>query len=288
MEFGHGILLALGASLLWGSYTVPMKAFSKIDPLRYLAWISPGILSVSLVIAWQQGVWPISLWGVFDGAYWTIGAILSFLAIQKEGLSGASARWMGTAILVSFVLGVVVLGEEVNLLWALAGLALLLLGLFFGTKDFTGESANAAFSLRKSWRSLGAGLIFGSYYLPVHFSGLSSLEFSASLGVGIALTAAVVALVAKPAPLENYGQGVLAIIAGVGWNLASVMALLAIDALGLAVGFPLTQLALLVSIAWGVIVFGEAKSFAMRVYIVLAALGLLGGAALLGLAKSFI
>lgn len=286
MSLGHGIILALTAALLWGSYTSPLKVFTRMEPLRYLVGMSPGILLVSLGLAWYRGTWPFNLWGIFDGAYWAIGSSLSFAAVHKEGLSGASARWMGTGILVSFLLGVTVLGEQVSLSWAVVGLALLLAGLYFGTKDFSGATTSGKFNLRQSWRSFVAGTIFGSYYLPVHYSGLHALDFAPSMGVGIGISALIIALVVRPAPMENMRQSMVVMAAGIGWNLASVCALLSMEVLGLAVGFPLTQMALLVTIAWGVLVFGEARSRTMRIFIALAAVCLLGGAALLSVAKN--
>jgi len=294
-EQGYGIIAALIAALAWGSYTVPLKRIAGVDPFRFQIWLSGGIATTSIAVGLWQGFQSFSLWGVGDGLYWSLGAALSFLAVQKEGLSGAAARWMGTAILVSFASGIFVLHESVQVSYAGGGILCLLAGLIFGTRDGhrdgvpskvnSGRSAVGSAKILRNWRSFAAGFIFGTYFLPIHFSGESTLNIVAPLGVGIALGAVLIHLFLRPKPMAMWSHGWISMACGVAWNAASIASLFAAKILGLAIGFPLTQLALLVSIAWGVLVFNEAKDRASKVSISIAAILLLSGAVLLGASK---
>lgn len=289
-EQWHGILAAMLAAVAWGSYTVPLKRIQGVDPFRFQIWLSLGIASTSMLVGVLQGMRSFSFWGVADGLYWSLGAALSFLAVQKEGLSGAAARWMGTAILVSFASGILVLHERVQVSYAAFGILFLLVGLFFGTQSSAPQSAEkegpSKLSIWRNWRSFAAGIIFGTYFLPVHFSGVDTLDIVAPLGVGIAIGALILWAVMKPKPMAAWSHGWISVGCGIAWNVASIASLYAAKILGLAIGFPLTQLALLVSIAWGVFVFGEAQSRSAKISITIAAVFLLSGAVFLGMAKS--
>lgn len=283
MEILQGYFGVLIAILAWGSYMVPLKKETQLSPLWFQAWVSVGIGASSLAIGALRGFPSFSLWGVGAGLLWTLGAAFSFLAVKHEGLSGASTRWMGTGILVSFVIGTLVLGESVQLWVALPGLALLIGGLLLVSKSGDSKASQASgFAIFHYWRSIGAGTIFGSYLLPMQLAQIPSWDFIAPMGAGI-LLGGLGLLVGKPVATPRLRW--ICIGCGLGWNCANIGSLVAVSALGFAVGFPLTQLALLVSISWGVFRFGESPLPSQRRFLALAAISLLFGAALLGLSR---
>jgi glucose uptake protein len=103
------------------------------------------------------------------------------------------------------------------------------------------------------------------------------------MGLGIGLGALVLVVWKRPgnsAKMAPWGIG-----AGLLWNVANLSSFLAVDSLGYAVGFPLTQMALVVSILWGILLFREAPTRAHKVRLAVAALFLLTGAALLALGR---
>jgi len=280
MNAWHGYLGVAVAILAWGSYTVPLKRTAGLSPVWFQVWLSMGIGASSLLFGLYHGFPSFSLWGIVSGIAWTAGAACSFFAVQKEGLSGASTRWMGTGILVSFLSGILVLHEHVSLAFGLPGVALLLLGLLLVSKagDSTGDTA---FKPWKYWRSVFAGLVFGTYLLPMQIAHVESMNFVAPMGAGILIGGIALALVFKPN--ASPGLRFVSIGCGLAWNCANVGSLWAVQGLGFAVGFPLTQLALLVSIGLGVFVFHESPLPKQRKILAAAAASLLLGAGLLGL-----
>lgn len=274
----NGYIAALLAAVSWGSCTVPLKKFPAISPWAFQVWMSLGVLISSAALSMVNGHFVWNGWAVVSGLYWTSGAVLSLLAIRAEGMAEASSRWMGLSLLVSFILGIALYHEPLHLGLGLAGLVLLLVGLLV--------LAPPGKSMAKSWRSLGAGLIFGTYLIPLRLSGLPALEFVWPMSLGIATGAIGIALIHRK-NLSTVPLAALCLGAGVLWNVANVCSILAIEALGFAIGFPLTQLSLLVSMAWGVVVFGEAPSTRERWRLAICALLIVTGAGTLGLAKSF-
>jgi len=278
-----GIFGILVAIIAWGSYTVPLKKAQNLNPLWFQFWLSMGIGASSLALGLFRGFAEFPWWGIFSGLVWTAGAACSFLAVQHEGLSGASTRWMGTGILVSFLIGVVILGEKVALVWALPGVLLLLLGLILVSRAGDAQpTAKTSFSPLRYWRSVFAGTVFGSYLLPLQWAHVDSFSFVPPMGLGIVIGGVLLLLIKKPK--ASLGWRGVSMGCGLAWNLANVGSLIAVRQIGFAVGFPLTQLALLVSISWGIFAFGESNTPRQRRNLLIAAILLLSGAALLGIA----
>lgn len=297
MENLLGIFGLLTAILAWGSYMVPLKGQADLSPLRFQVWMSLGIGLSSIAVGVMRGFPSFSLMGIGSGIIWTIGALLSFWAIRVEGLAGASSRWMGTGILVSFLSGVVVLGEKVNQYLAFGGVLFLIFGLVLISKADSGvhseSSSNFATNpLQKSifkqifkyWRSVVSGVIFGTYLLPLPFADVNAFDYIAPMGVGILLGGILIAIIL---PKTQKAPPALSIGCGLAWNLANIGSLFTVNAFGFAVGFPLTQLALLVSLAWSVGLYGEYSAKSAKIRLLLGAIILLMGATLLGLARKF-
>lgn len=281
MQGYFGVLIAI---IAWGSYMVPLKRETQLSPLWFQAWVSVGIGSSSLLVGIYRGFPSFSLWGVAAGLIWSLGAAGSFLAVKHEGLSGASTRWMGTGILVSFGIGAFLLGEPVQFHIALPGVVFLILGLRIVSKAAEDEAMGSTGHPGpfRYWRSIGAGIIFGSYLLPMRLADIPAWDFIAPMGTGILLGGFL--LMARKFPASPKLRWTC-IGCGLAWNCANVGSLIAVQFLGFAVGFPLTQLALVISIAWAVLVFHESPQPRQRRYLALAATSLLFGAALLGFSR---
>jgi glucose uptake protein GlcU len=108
---------------------------------------------------------------------------------------------------------------------------------------------------------------------PYHFHVFMSIGiFLSSFAIGLAVNASLV-----PNPFGLFS--------GLIWGIANFAGLNAVALLGLAVGFPLTQLALLVSVAWGLLYFKEIKGKDKILKIVVGAIVLIAGAFLLAFSK---
>ena len=84
------------------------------------------------------------------------------------------------------------------------------------------------------------------------------------------------------------GPSVVSVLLGLLWTIGQHGCFWAIDtkgALGYAVGYPLTQLNLLVNLLWGVIAFHEYPTKPERIKLAIATSVILAGATLLALSK---
>lgn len=275
---------ALLAIIAFGSYMVPLRRFPSFSSYASLTGLSWGVFIVSLIIAIATNTLSIHFVGVVCGVLWVSGGSLCFSAVQKEAnLSGTSVRMMGTCILVSFLLGSIVLQEQIIIWLAILAILALIIGLFL-------LSPQNGFFFSK-WRSLLAGAIFGAHLLPFQLSNLNVLEFSFSYAVGILFAAGLLFVLLRKKEkmtLKPFRPWVISIFAGILWLLGTHGSFAAIaedGPLGYGIGYPLTQLNLLVNIAWGVLVFKEYPTKKERLRLGAAATIILTGAVLLTLSK---
>ncbi|MEM2761123.1 MAG: GRP family sugar transporter, partial [Nitrososphaerales archaeon] len=231
-----GIAFALVAAASWGTYLVPVKKFGINNIFHTQGSIGIGAILFALAILPFYGSLTLDLGGMIAGAIWITASTLGIFAIKYIGL-GRIALPVGSVIIItSFMWGLLFFHEQLSsLLLALAGIAMLVLGMFLVSvgvrkdkKDIRGYIITAI-----------AGILWGSLFVPVRlFSDLESSFFSMSftiflIGIGI--------LIATRRFRKT--ETLTGIVSGSIWNVGNVASFLAVAALGLTVGYPLTQLA---------------------------------------------
>ena len=276
-----GVILAIFA---FGTYMVPLKAWPKFSSWAYLSCVALGILVSEFAISLATNTLCVSPVGILCGFLWVLGGAFCFWAVQLEDLAGAGVRAMGMSILASFLSGVLIFSETTLLYFSIPAIALLL----FGLKSLAPKQGN----LLKNWRSLLAGAVFGLFLIPYKFTEIPLLEFMSSFTIGIFIAAQLLVgiLCIKRHALFKFqlAPSIASILMGLLWTIGQHGCFWAIDtkgALGYAVGYPLTQLNLLVNLLWGVIVFHEYPTKPERIKLAIATSVILAGAVLLALSK---
>ena len=282
---GNSYLGVVLAVLAFGTYMVPLKAWPKFSSWAYLSCVALGIGVGELAISLLTGTLCVSPVGILSGFLWVLGGAFCFWAVQAEDLTGAGVRAMGMSILASFLSGVLIFSESTLLYFSIPAIALLLWGLKM--------LAPAQGSLWKNWRSLLAGAVFGLFLIPYKFTDIPLLEFMSSFTIGIFIAAELLIAIMciKRRALFEYklAPSVVSVLMGFLWIAGQHGCFWAIDtkgALGYAVGYPLTQLNLLVNLLWGVVVFHEYPTKTERIRLAVATSVILVGAALLALSKT--
>ncbi len=276
-----GVILAVFA---FGTYMVPLKAWPKFSSWAYLSCVGLGLAVGELIISLVTGTLCLLPVGLLCGFLWVIAGAFCFWAVKVEDLAGAGVRAMGMSILASFLSGVLVFSESTLLYFSIPAIVLLL----FGLKMLAPPQGNVF----KNWRSLLAGAIFGLFLIPYKFTDIPLLEFMSSFTLGIFIAAQLlvgILCIKRRAVFEfPLAPSVVSILMGFLWVIGQHGCFWAIDtkgALGYAVGYPLTQLNLLVNLLWGVVVFHEYPTKPERIRLAIATMVILGGAVLLAMSK---
>lgn len=276
-----GVILAIFA---FGTYMVPLKAWPKFSSWAYLSCVGLGLAVGELIISLVTGTLCVLPVGLLCGFLWVIAGAFCFWAVKVEDLAGAGVRAMGMSILASFLSGVLVFAESTLLYFSIPAIVLLL----FGLKMLAPPQGNVF----KNWRSLLAGAIFGLFLIPYKFTDIPLLEFMSSFTIGIFIAAQLlvgILCIKRRAIFEfRLAPSVVSVFMGLLWVIGQHGCFWAIDtkgALGYAVGYPLTQLNLLVNLLWGVVVFHEYPTKPERIRLAIATVVILGGAVLLAMSK---
>ena len=276
-----GVILAIFA---FGTYMVPLKAWPKFSSWAYLSCVGLGLAVGELIISLVTGTLCVLPVGLLCGFLWVIAGAFCFWAVKVEDLAGAGVRAMGMSILASFLSGVLVFAESTLLYFSIPAIVLLL----FGLKMLAPPQGNVF----KNWRSLLAGAIFGLFLIPYKFTDIPLLEFMSSFTIGIFIAAQLlvgILCIKRRAIFEfRLAPSVVSVFMGLLWVIGQHGCFWAIDtkgALGYAVGYPLTQLNLLVNLLWGVVVFHEYPTKPERIRLAIATMVILGGAVLLAMSK---
>ena len=291
---GNSYIGALLAIVIFGSYMVPLKKWSSYSSWAFLSMMTTGALICSLVIAFITGTFNMNPMGLLCGLLWVAGGAFSFWAVQAESdLAGAGVRAMGVSILASFLSGVLLFGESSNFAFSIPAIICFLVGL-------SRLSPSTGGSVLKNWRSFLGGFVFGTYLIPFKLATadglqLTDLEFMCPLTIGIFIGSQVLVGILTLKRKKSFGfplvPSVICVGTGALWVIGmhgcfwAIAPIVAGGSLGYAVGYPLTQLNLLVNLCWGVFIFGEYKTAKERIKLLLATFIILAGAVLLTLSK---
>ena len=252
MDTGLGMISVLIAVICWGSYLVPMKRIQKYDPYFFQFVMCQSIFISSILISFFTKNLVFSYFGIISGILWATGNLFSIFAVQNSGLSKAAPIWMGTAIFMSFIWGLIFFKEILSPSTALVGIVILITGIFI-ISSITESKEKSNF--KEAFLSMVSGIFFGSQLVPLKMSGLEPMKFLFSMSMGILFAGTIIYLVKRKAfEIKVITPG---IISGFLWNIANLASFFAVFNLGISVGYPLTQMALFVSVLWGILYFKE-------------------------------
>ncbi|HEY9689042.1 MAG TPA: GRP family sugar transporter [Coleofasciculaceae cyanobacterium] len=286
---GLGWLGALVAALFWGSYLVPVKRLPGLNPVAAQLGMAIGISLLGLPLAIASGSWLPNGWGLLAGAIWAVGNYGSIFVVRSLGLARGLALWAAVGIAVSFLWGAVVFREPVVLGRAIGGVLLLIGGIGLMNRPDRSRAAVAGPPPdRRQWLlCAGVGLLFGSQSVPFAFAHQSPIAFLPSMSLGILLTALMLAGRSGSWDKLRIPRSALLplVVSGLLWNIANLGSFFAVEQLGFAVGMPLTQFAIMVNAAWGLLFFREIASRQQTIKVALGALLGFGGIILIGLSS---
>ncbi|NIO43965.1 MAG: hypothetical protein GTN36_00190 [Candidatus Aenigmarchaeota archaeon] len=280
-----GFLTALIAAMGWGTYLVPMKKIKKLNPFQFQLLMCNGIFLFSLLISITLNYsLSLNLFGIVSGLIWSTGNIISILAVKKIGLGRASAIWMSFVILVSFLWGILFFQENLNSVYfGVFGVFLIMVGILFVSLS----RSKGRYKISGIMVAILAGLLFGSQYVPLKISNLTPDQFLFSMSFGILIAGWIYSgwtlFFSKNLDISNYAKK--GFLSGIFWVIANLSALFAVANLGISIGFPLTQLSLLIAVLWGIFYFKEVMEKKHKMKVLIGAIVMLLGAFLLAFAR---
>ena len=270
-----GFATALIAAVLWGSMIVPLKLAKKPDVIWFQLVLALGTLSGTIIIVPVAGLlYETNLYGFSTGLIWAAGNILALKSITKLGMARSTPLFVGITIILSSTWGILYFKESImRFETALIGLTLLLLGITIVST--TQKQQNKKWPKEGVITAITAGLLLGTQFVPIKMIGISLETILFPMALGITAGATIIFLVmGRHINIKHLPHGLAS-----GWIFAAgnYFGIFTISSLGLTIGFSLTQIAVLVSILWGIIYFKEMPESRNQTKIIIAATLILTG-----------
>ncbi len=259
------LLYALVTVLMWGTWLAPAQhlPFKNQQIRTFYVAIANLILATivaALVDGFRQLTWDIFWLPFLGGIIWAISSWCAFTAAHKLGMARAQGLWSPLNIVVSLVWGAVLFQEfpessaSTQILF-LASAVIIIAGVLLIIFAKGGDDTHR--SRREVWigllGALGAGILWGTYFIPIKLSQASLWIASWPMAVGIFVGSVVLVLLPRQSPRLDrpryYGR-VLA--SGVMWGIGNYSMLLLVGELGAGRGFTIAQLGIVVNALIGV------------------------------------
>src|SRR5467141_214531 len=242
-------------------------------------WSLPAlILGNSSVRADVRRAPHLIIWALIAGCLWAVANTLTIFAIRDIGLSIAFPLWNSNSLL-GILWGFLFFNELRQAGWrrwlgVLGGALVMCVGAAL-LAIASSTQAPAAHSLRGVWAALGAGVLWGTMYIPyrkAYLTGMNPLSFVTffTFGeLGMMTTLAVSYLGLAPLWRELLGaRDVLfwLMLGGFIWVVGDLFQQYAAKYVGISRGIPLSNTNQFWGLLWGMLVFDELHGSSHSVY----------------------
>jgi drug/metabolite transporter (DMT)-like permease len=276
-----GILCGFTAGAWLGAAEAPTKLVSiGVSPIVislimvigvFLArWSLPAlVLGTSSVRADVRRAPHLILWALLAGCLWAVANTLTIFAIRDIGLSIAFPLWNSNSLLGIFW-GFLFFNELRQAGWrrwagVLGGALVMCVGATF-LAIASASQGPSAHSLNGVWAALGAGVLWGTMYIPyrkAYLTGMNPLSFVTLFTFGeLGMMSALALRYIGAAPLWHVlvqARGVIfwLMLGGFIWVIGDLFQQYAAKYVGISRGIPLSNTNQLWGLLWGILVFGE-------------------------------
>lgn len=285
-----GIFCGISAALWLAGAEAPTKLVTVA--------VSPLVISFMMVLGafvsrWSlpalvRGTWDIFadtrhvphliVWGVMAGCLWAVGNTLTIFAVKDIGLSLAFPLWNSNSF-IGIIWGTLLFKELHRAGWVhkagvIGGAVLIFVGAVLISAASTSQTTHTH-AVRGITAALGAGLMFGSMYIPyrkAYITGMNPLTFLTFFTIGEMTTVTLLAVTflgAQPFWRElSADRAVLfwPLLGGFMWVIGDLLQNYAAKYVGISRGIPLSNTNQLWGLLWANLVFNELHDLDMRVY----------------------
>jgi glucose uptake protein GlcU len=236
------------------------------------------ISGASLVLSWR-GFWL----PLIGGVVWAGGNYCVLKASKSIGLARAAGTWTPLNIVVAFAWGALLFGELDGFSvarFAILGVAFAVVVagvlLIAGSREGSAGRSRSSSSRAGLLWAIGAGVLWGSYFVPAQWAAVPAQVSDFPLALGILGAALALALPAgEPVKLGVRAASVL-LGAGVLFGIGNLALLGLVARVGTGTGFTIAQLSLVVNAGIGVWIFRVPEPGTRQAHKVLAGIVLAG------------
>jgi len=259
-----GILFAIVTVLAWGTWLAPSQNVRLKNQQIRMFYVASINLALALAISLLRGLDQLTLsvfWPPFlGGVIWSLSGLCAFTAAGKIGMARAFGLWAPLNILVSLVCGRLLFHEFVHpearvVAGLVAAVALIVAGVLLIIFSKGGGAAvqDTRAALVGYACALGAGVLWGVYFVPIKLSGVSMWIAALPMAVGIfAGSGALTLLGGESVRLASKSEYLRLGATGVLWTVGNYGMLLLVEHLGAGRGYTIAQLSVVMNALVGI------------------------------------
>lgn len=252
----------------WGTWVGLAQTVGARSVHIKTLYITVGNLALALVGLTVFGHADVSLtpgfWLPFvGGVVWTAGNFCAFLATESLGIAKAMGIWSPLNVVMSFLWGVLAFGEfasagQTTWMTLVASACLIVGGILLvvlsGGWSRTHLSATGlGLGLTGA---VGAGIFWGSYFVPLKISNLSAAAANLPMALGMLAGGCVLAMLYRVRPLLSSPRDhMIILLAGALWGIGNLGLVFLVRQVGAGRGFTIAQLCILVNALVGIFAF---------------------------------
>ncbi|EEH64355.1 sugar transport protein [Gleimia coleocanis DSM 15436] len=289
------ILIGLFPSLMFGTMNLLVgKIGGNPRQQNFGLALGAGTLSL-LLVPFIDNQWSVQafLLGFFGAIFWSFGQIFMLQAFKYQGVSRSMPVIVGVQLVQNALIGVLLLGEwQATLAFTLgiSALAMIITGIYATSYHEGASPKSPEYNLRKGmFFAIISGVFYAIYPPMFQYFKLNPNDALGPMGIGILFSGVVFTLYlskAYPQPLFTKKLGYL-VGPGCMWALGNLTLLISSSKLGVATGFTLSQLGVVISTLGGIFLLGEKRTKKEMVFVLVGVTLVVGGGILLGVAKSY-
>ncbi len=287
-----GILCGFTAGAWLGAAEAPTKLVSiGVSPIVislimvvgvFLArWSLPAlVLGTSSVRADVKRAPHLIIWALLAGCLWAVANTLTIFAIRDIGLSIAFPLWNSNSIL-GIIWGFLFFNELRQAGWrrwigVLGGAVVMCVGAAILAIASAAPGVSTAHSFNGVWAALGAGVLWGTMYIPyrkAYLTGMNPLSFVTFFTFGeLGMMGTLALSNIGIAPLWHeliQARNVVfwLMLGGFIWVIGDLFQQYAAKYVGISRGIPLSNTNQLWGLLWGILVFGELHGKSQTIYL---------------------
>lgn len=227
--------------------------------------------------------------GLLSGLCWSVGQNGQFHGMKYLGVSVGLPLSTGMQLILNTIAGALFFSEWTqsrDYLLGITALILLVTGAYLTARqdgEQMPETENKMLDFPRGFRSLISSTIgYGAYTIIITWAGIDPLAIILPQSIGMLIGASFFALrktKVNRAVWKNTLSGLL-------WGIGNVCMLITVQQIGLAVGFSLSQMGIIISTLGGIFLLGEKKTKKEFKYVVFGCLLVIFGGILLGYMKA--
>ncbi|EUJ26370.1 glucose uptake protein [Listeria floridensis FSL S10-1187] len=284
------ILVALVPALMWG--VMPLVV-SKIGgkPKQQIIGTALGALIFAVFIflfTEPHYTATILIASFVSGGFWSLGQMNQFRAFTQVGVSKTMPISTGMQLVGTSLFGVFAFhewGTTGKLILGFSALALIIVGIFMTSYE-EHKNAESSNNLKKGIATLIVSSIgYVGYVVVTRFFDISGWDAILPQAVGMVIGAFLFTIGGKEEPRFTK-ETFLTIIPGMMWATGNLALLFSNKMVGVATGFSLSQMGVVLSTLGGILFLGEKKTKKELVLVLLGVVLVLVGGTMIGFAKS--